>query len=104
MNEHAPRSSNYPRKDFVKARHPAQPAKPKGHDAYLKMLQDKKVRIHQIALANGDLSNVVITDRDKFTITVRRVGILGMDAASFVIYKHAIETIEVLDSDIPGEK
>lgn len=64
---------------------PNRPAVSKGHDAILKLAQDKGERI-SITLASGVNEEGKVTGRDKYTITLDKTR---------VIYKHAIDRFVV---------
>lgn len=74
-----------PRKSFVK-----KPAAPKGHEAFLKALEQAGATIN-VTLLSGENMKGTLKHSDKYTISLRQDYEDGRYQV-FVIFKHAIET------------
>jgi sRNA-binding regulator protein Hfq len=62
----------------------------KGHDAQLKDAQDNGKPVRVVTMA-GDTVNGNISNRDRYTITVRNGNVFT------IYYKHAIESIQIIE-------
>jgi len=74
-----------PRKPFVK-----KPAAPKGHEAFLKALEQAGAIIN-VTLLSGEVMKGTLKHSDKYTISLRT----DFDDGTYqvyVVFKHAIET------------
>lgn len=91
MSDHQPHFA--PRKPFAK-----KPAAPKGHEAFLKALEQAGAKIH-VTLLSGDVMRGVLKHSDKYTISLRVDNAEDGTYQVYVIFKHAIETFWTNPSD-----
>jgi sRNA-binding regulator protein Hfq len=76
-----------PRKPFVK-----KPAAPKGHEAFVKALEQAGAIVRLVTLA-GETIKGTIHAADKFTISVKKTAADGSYQTT-VYFKHALESFE----------
>lgn len=86
-----------PRKPFVK-----KPAAPKGHEAFLKALEQAGAKIH-VTLLSGDVMRGTLKHSDKYTISLRVDNTEDGTYQVYVIFKHAIETFWTNPTDKAAE-